>query len=54
MAREYEWHVEGLYSPEYGWEHLTTHDTREEALEEARLYDENEPGTPHRVRKAKS
>lgn len=48
-----EWIVEGRYTDTYGWEHLTTHDSKDDALEEARAYDENEPDVPHRVRPVK-
>lgn len=43
------WVVQGLYTEDNGWEDLTYHDTKEEALEEAHLYDVNEPGIPHRI-----
>lgn len=49
---EYEWQVQGYYVGE--WEHLTTEESKEDALEQARVYDENEPGTPHRVRRVKA
>jgi len=45
------WEVQGFYHSAYGWEILTTHDTKLEALEEAHVYDENEPDFPHRIRK---
>jgi hypothetical protein len=46
------WEVQGFYTEQYGWECLTHHDTKKEALDEARVYDENEPKIPHRVRPA--
>jgi hypothetical protein len=50
MDAQTEWRVEGFYTDSVGWEHLTTHDDRPSALDEARTYDENEPGVPHRAR----
>ena len=39
--------VQGNYG--YGWDDLTYEDTRAEAEEQLRCYDENEPSYPHRV-----
>ena len=47
----YEWQVQGFYTDE--WECLTVEETREDALEQAHVYDENEPGVPHRVRRGR-
>ena len=45
-----EWEVQGNYG--HGWEMLTTESSRAEALEQMRVYDENEP-YPHRVRRVR-
>lgn len=52
-----EWHVEGLYTHigdepirDSDWDHLTTEDTKAEALAMAGVYDREEPQYPHRVR----
>lgn len=42
----YEYIVQGHYG--YGWDDLTAHDSRKEALAERKVYDANEPN-PHRV-----
>lgn len=52
------WAVQGLYVDvafirDEHWEDLTHHDTKAEALAEAKVYDENEPQYPHRVRPVK-
>lgn len=53
------WEVQGLYIDpvndvvlDRDWDCLTHHDTKQEALDEARTYDGNEPKIPHRVRPA--
>jgi hypothetical protein len=46
-----DWVVEGWYGTLYGWEALTYCETRAEAVEHAALYDRNEPGYRHRVRR---
>lgn len=40
--------IQGNYG--YGWDDLTCEDTKEEALEQKKSYDENEKGIPHRIR----
>jgi len=40
--------IQGNYG--YGWDDLTCEDTKEEALEQKKCYDENERGVPHRIR----
>ena len=44
-----EYHVQGYYSREFGWETVTTEATRPEALAMRKCYDENEPAIPHRI-----
>lgn len=48
-----EWEVQGYYTEHIGWEVLTVCETKADALAEARTYDVNEPGIPHRVRKSR-
>lgn len=43
------WEVQGDYGQ--GYEMVTTEDTKQQALDTKRVYEENEPGTPFRVRK---
>jgi hypothetical protein len=43
------WEVQGNYGYGDGWEMLTTHDTRREALESLKEYEDNEPQFVHRV-----
>lgn len=50
---EYEYEVQGYYGKEHGWEAVTTEETREEAEARLREYNENELGTPHRVRRVR-
>lgn len=45
------WEVQGRY--EGGWEAVTTEDTKQQALDTKPVYEENEPGTPFRVRREK-
>lgn len=45
---KWEWETQGMYSGK--WERLTTDNTRAEALENLRIYRENERGTPFRIR----
>ncbi len=42
-----EYIVQGNYG--FGWEELTAHNTRAEAIAERKVYDENETSYPHRV-----
>jgi hypothetical protein len=49
MAWEYE--VQGNYGA--GWETVTTEATNAEAKAQRRVYDENEPQYPHRVKRVK-
>ena len=46
----YVYEVQGHYG--FGWEMVTTEDTREAAEEQKRVYDENE-SEPHRVRRVR-
>lgn len=41
-----EWEIQGNYGQ--GWECLTAEETRKDAKEQLRIYDENEP-YPHRI-----
>lgn len=43
-----EWIVEGNYGQ--GWEEVTAEESRAEAIQRRREYDENEPQYPHRIR----
>lgn len=43
------WEVQGDYGQ--GYEMVTTEDTKQQALDTKRVYEENEPGTPFRVRR---
>lgn len=45
--------VEVKYTRQYGWERVTTEDTRDGALQRKREYEENEPGYPVRIRARK-
>ena len=49
MELRYEYEVQGNYG--YGWDLLTTEETKEDALIQKKCYDENEPNVPHRIRK---
>lgn len=42
--------IQGYYGHGHGWETLTTEDTRKEAREMLRCYNENEPQYPHRIK----
>ena len=42
------WVIEGNYG--YGWEEVTAEDSYKDARENMRLYRENEPEYPHRLR----
>ena len=46
-----EWEVQGYYGAQYGWERLTTHDTRDDALRTLTDYDVNEPQYRHRIKR---
>lgn len=48
----YEYEVQGNYGQ--GWEMVTTEATLTEAKAQRRCYDENEPGTPHRVNRVRA
>jgi len=41
--------IQGWYTPEYGWEMVTTEGTKQAALQRLNEYNENEPNCPHRV-----
>ena len=43
-----EWEVQGNYG--YGWEMVTTENTRKEARAQLKCYRENESGTAHRIK----
>ena len=45
---DFEYEVQGNYG--YGWDRLTTEATMEEAKEQKKCYDENEPDVPHRIK----
>lgn len=47
----YVWEVQGLYYGE--WECLTTEESKKEAVEQRKCYDENERGVPHRIKKVR-
>ena len=44
-----EWEVQGNYG--YGWEMVTTEETRADAKAMLRCYNENEPKYEHRIKK---
>lgn len=50
---KYEWHVQGNYGGVAGWETLTIEETREEAEQMLKDYNDNETGYPHRIRKVR-
>ena len=43
------WEVQGYYSKQYGWECLTSEDSKEAGLQRLREYNENEPQYRHRI-----
>lgn len=45
--QNYEYEVQGNYG--YGWDLLTTENTKEEATDMKNCYDQNEPRVPHRI-----
>ena len=45
----YEYEVQGNYG--FGWERLTTEENRADAERQLHCYNENEPGTAHRIRR---
>jgi hypothetical protein len=47
VSAQYEYEVQGRYS--FGWEMVTTESTRDEALERAREYRDNDPAHAYRV-----
>ncbi|MBR3444783.1 MAG: hypothetical protein IKH14_02795 [Prevotella sp.] len=51
VRKMYEFEVQGNYG--YGWDCLTTEETRAEAEAQKKCYDENEPSVPHRIRKVR-
>ena len=48
-APDVEWHVEGRYGKECGWETIAVEETEDEARDTRALYDREEPQYPHRV-----
>lgn len=48
-----EWHVQGNYGESAGWETLTIEETREEAEQMLKDYNDNETMYPHRIRKVR-
>jgi hypothetical protein len=42
------WEVQGNYG--YGWEMVTTEESRSDAKKQLACYDENEPNVPHRLK----
>lgn len=44
---DYEYIIQGNYG--HGWEDLTAHETRRDAVDEKRVYDANETQYRHRV-----
>lgn len=48
----FEYEVQANYGT--GWEMVTTEETQPAAHEQKRVYDENEPGVPHRVKKVRA
>ena len=50
---KYEWHVQGNYGESAGWETLTIEETREEAEQMLKDYNDNETMYPHRIRKVR-
>ena len=44
-----EWHVQGYYGREYGWETVCIATSLAEAKRDLKDYRENEPQYPHRV-----
>ena len=50
---KYEYHVQGNYGGVAGWETLTIEETREEAEQMLKDYNDNETMYPHRIRKVR-
>jgi hypothetical protein len=50
----YEFEIQGNYGYGYGWECLTTEETLKEACTQLKCYNDNEPETPHRIKKVKA
>jgi len=46
----YEWEVQGHYGKQYGWECVSTYNTRDEAIVGLGEYDANE-SYPHRIKR---
>ena len=44
-----EWHVQGYYCQEIGWESVSIDRTYEEGKQMLKDYNENEPQYPHRL-----
>ncbi|MEI6296188.1 MAG: hypothetical protein WCO84_00900 [bacterium] len=44
-----EWEIQGYYENIYGWERVTTEETRKEAREMLKCYNENEKNVAHRI-----
>ena len=47
----YEYEIQGNYG--YSWERLTSEETKSNALEMLKCYNDNELGVPHRIRKVR-
>jgi hypothetical protein len=45
----YEYHVQGYYDSMFGMETITIEDSLKAAREQLKCYNENEPGTAHRI-----
>ena len=50
---KYEWHVQGNYGGVAGWETLTIEETKAEAEQMLKDYNDNETIYPHRIRKVR-
>lgn len=50
---KYYWETQGYYGQDYGWEMVTTDDTRDMALVSVQTYRENESDVPFRIRRVK-
>ena len=50
---KYEWHVQGNYGGVAGWETLTIEETKAEAEQMLKDYNDNETMYPHRIRKVR-
>ena len=45
----YEYHIQGYYDSRFGMETITIEDNWKSAKEQLKCYNENEPGTAHRI-----